>query len=84
MTEEHERAELREKIIAVICEEWPTAQNELENTYLLERLRSEGEEVSEHRLRSVLVHLADRGDITFVLESSTGMTVRDVKPELCQ
>ena len=80
---------LREKIIAIICEEWPKSlDNELDSTTIYERLQGAGVEVSDHDVRDVLLQLAQGGAITLVLAStpppSAGVTIREVSPELCQ
>ncbi len=88
MTEEYGSWRLREKVIAIICEEWPNPDNQLESTNISERLKSEGVEVPEAALHDVLRQLADHGDIQLMFGTSpthsTGMTIRGVRRELCQ
>jgi hypothetical protein len=53
MTDEYGAPGLRERVIAVICEEWPKRQdNELQSATIYERLISEGVAVSENALRA--------------------------------
>jgi hypothetical protein len=79
MTEEYGNFELREKIIAIICEEWPNSDNELEATAKSERLQSQGVETSEQAVRVVLLQLADHKYIGLALPAShhptTDMTI---------
>jgi hypothetical protein len=82
MTNEYGAPGLRERVIAVICEEWPKRRdNELESATIYERLISEGVAVSENALRDVLLQLAGSGDIQLGLVPS--MPIRDVSSELC-
>ena len=76
---------LRERVIAAICEEWPNPQTELNSATIYERLKSDGDDVSEVEVRQVLLQLSDLGDITLVLEPGrgSGPVVADVGPELC-
>ena len=78
---------LREKIIAIICEEWRNPDNQIEATTIFERLQSEGVEASEQAVRGRLLQLADHGDIVLVLATdppTTYMTVHGVRQELCE
>lgn len=78
---------LREKVIAIICEEWPNPNNELASATIYERLTSDGTEISEEALRNILLQLADHGDIRLVIAStpppSPGITIGGVGSELC-
>jgi hypothetical protein len=75
---------LRERVIAIICAEWPNPDNEMDSATIYERLRN-GDDASEAAVRQVLFQLSDHGDITLVLEPSrgSGPVVADVNPELC-
>jgi hypothetical protein len=78
--------ELRERVIAAICEEkWPYPDNEVNSTTIHERLKRAGDDVSEEAVRQMLFQLSDHGDITLVLEPSrgSGPVVFAVGPELC-
>ena len=76
---------LREKIIAIICEEWPPPDNELYAADILERLQSEGVEASEQAVLDVLLELVDHGHM-FLGEGPTGAgpTILEVNQELCE
>jgi hypothetical protein len=78
--------ELRERVIASICEEWPNPDNKVDSATIYERLKSAGvDDASEGEVRQVLLQLSAHGDITLVLEPSreSGLVVADVDPELC-
>jgi hypothetical protein len=45
---------LRQKIIDIICEEWPTPDGYLLGFDVYERLRSQGVEVTHHTVTTVL------------------------------
>jgi hypothetical protein len=89
MTDEYGAPGLRERVIAVICEEWPKRRdNELQSATIYERLINEGVAVSYAALNNVLLELAQHNDITLELGSPTlpsdaAMTVLDVSSELC-
>ncbi len=88
MTEEYiGEPGLREKIIAIICEEWPDRDKEISATTIFERLQSEGVEASEQAIHDVLVQLARHGDIDLVIATApptTYMTIHGVRQELCE
>jgi Fe2+ or Zn2+ uptake regulation protein len=88
MTEEYiGEPGLREKIIAIICEEWPDPDKEIGADTIFERLQSEGGEASEQVVRDVLLQLADHGDIDLVIATeppTTYMTIHGVRQELCE
>jgi hypothetical protein len=76
---------LRERVIAVICAEWPSPDYEMESAAIYERLKNGDADASEAAVRQVLFQLSDHGDITLVLEPSrgSGPVVAGVDPELC-
>ena len=78
---------LRERVIAIICEERPTPDNQLSSSAIHERLIRDGVSVSAQALHDVLGQLGRHDDIAIVLGSASrpnvGMTVRGVSSELC-
>ena len=65
VTNEYGAPGLRERVIAVICEEWSKRRdNELESATIYERLINEGVAVSYAALNNVLLQLAQHNDIT--------------------
>ncbi len=90
MTQEYDGpAGLRERVIAIVCKEWPNEDNELQIATIYEQLVSEGVGVSNDALSDVLVRLADHGDIQLVVApglppSQGGLTICGVSPELCR
>jgi hypothetical protein len=76
---------LRERVIAVICEEWPNPHNEVNSSTIYERLKRDGDGASEDEVRQVLFQLSDHLDITLALDPGrgSGPVVVDVDPELC-
>ncbi len=85
MGEEYGSWGLRNKITAIICEEWPkTPDNGLERATIYERLRGDGVAFSDRALHDVLLQLAEGGAITLVLGGGVDLTIREVSPELCQ
>lgn len=89
MTQEYDGPpSLRERVIAIICKEWPNEDNELQSTTIYHQLVSGGVGVSETALRDVLERLAGLGDIELVISPTVplaqgGVTIRGVSPELC-
>jgi hypothetical protein len=59
MTEEYVSGELREKIVAIICEESPEPGKYLDSATSYERLIKEGVEVPSHAMSEILLHLAN-------------------------
>jgi hypothetical protein len=59
--------DLRQKIIDTICEEWPTPDGYLPGADVHERLRSQGVEVTDAALNTVLSEMATSGRITLWL-----------------
>ena len=76
---------LRERVISIICEEWPNGENALTHATISERLKSAGVEASDGAVRQLLFQLSDRRDITLSSEpgGTAGPTVVGVSPELC-
>ena len=78
---------LRERVIAIICEEWPTPDNGLSSSAIYERLIRDGVSVSGQALHDVLGQLGSHGDITLVIGTTphpgVGMTIRGVSSKLC-
>jgi hypothetical protein len=60
--------DLRQKILDVICKEWPTPDGYLLGFDIYERLRSQGVEVTHDAVNTVLSGLATSGRITLSLE----------------
>ncbi len=82
--------DLRQKIIDIICEEWPTPDGYLLGFDIYERLRSEGfEEVSHYAVDTVLEGLAASERITISLEEGEGVppggvVIDRVADDLCE
>ena len=76
---------LRERVISILCEEWPNGESALDHATITERLKSAGAEAPEGAVRQVLFQLSDRRDITLSSEpgGTAGPTVVGVRPELC-
>jgi hypothetical protein len=68
MTEEYVSGELREKVIAIICEESPEPGKHLKSVTIYERLINEGVVVPERALSEILLHLADNNQIKLAVE----------------
>jgi hypothetical protein len=81
--------DLRQKIIAIICEEWPTPDGYLLGFDIYERLRSQGGiEVTHHAVNTVLSGLATSGHITLTMAAGEGRppgaVIYDVEDDLCE
>ncbi len=81
--------DLHQKIIAIICEDWPTPDGYLLGFDICERLRSEGFEVTHYAVDTVLSGLAASGRITLSLAEGEGVSpggavIYDVEDELCK
>ena len=80
--------DLRQKIIDIICEEWPTPDGHLLGFDIHERLRSQGVEVTYHTVNTVLSGLATSGRITLSMavgdEDPPGAVIYDVEDDLCE
>ena len=70
MTEECGSPGLREKIIAIFCEEWPNPDNEIAALTIFERLQSEGVKASVLDVHNALFHLVQHGEIGLNLPAS--------------
>ena len=85
---------LRQKIIDIICKEWPTPDGYLLGSEIYERLRGQGINVTDHALNNELAELASRGRITLTLVphgdtpgwawAGGGATIHDVEDDLCE
>ena len=85
--------DLRQRIIDIICEEWPTPDGYLLGSDIYERLRRQGVAVTDHALNNELAELASHGRITLTLVShgdtpgqaraGGGATIHDVDDDLC-
>jgi hypothetical protein len=86
--------DLRQKIIEIICEEWPTPDGYLESAAIHERLGSQGVEVSDAVLITTLSEMATSGQITLTLvpggnnpdqvPAQGGATIHDIEDDLCE
>ena len=82
--------DLHQKVISIICEEWPTPDGYLLGFDIYERLKSEGfEEVTHHTVETVLSGLAESDRITLSLAEGDGAppggaVIEDVEDDLCE
>ena len=81
--------DLSQKIIDIICKEWPSPDGYLVGFDIYERLRSEGVEVTQHTVESVLSGLARSGHITLSMTAGEGAppggaVIYDVEDGLCE
>ncbi len=81
--------DLHQKIIAIICEEWPTPDGYLLGFDICERLRSEGFEVTHYAVDTVLSGLAASERITLSLAEGEGVppggaVIDEVADDLCE
>jgi hypothetical protein len=82
--------DLHQKIIAIICQQWPTPDGYLLGFDIYERLRSEGfEEVTHYAVDTVLSGLAASDRITLSLAEGEGVppsgaVIDDVAEDLCE
>ena len=82
--------DLRQKIIDIICEEWPTPDGYLLGFDIYERLRSYGVvEVTHDAVDTVLSGLAASGRITLSLAEGDGpppggAVIHNVAADLCE
>jgi len=81
--------DLRQKILDVICKEWPTPDGYLLGFDIYERLRSQGVEVTHDAVNTVLSGLATSGRITLSLEGGDapppgGAVIHDIEDDLCE
>jgi hypothetical protein len=88
--EEHMSGEdLRQKVIEIICEEWPTPDGYVLGFDIYERLRSEGFEVTHYAVETVLSGLAASDRITLSLVEGDGVppggaVIDEVADDLCK
>jgi hypothetical protein len=85
--------DLRQIIIEIICDEWPTPDGYLLSAAIYERLRSQGVQVTHAALNNVLSEVAASGRITLSLvgggdpdldRTAGGDTmIHDVSSDLC-
>jgi hypothetical protein len=78
--------DLRQKIIDIICKEWPTPDGYLLGFDIYEQVRSQGVEVT-HAVETVLSGLAASGRITLSMaagEDPPGAVIYDVEDDLCE
>jgi hypothetical protein len=81
--------DLRQKILDIICKEWPTPDGYLRGFDIYERLRSQGDEVTHDAVNTVLSGLATSGRITLTLaagdgSSPGGAVIHDIEDDLCE
>ncbi len=88
--------DLRQKIIEIICKEWPTPDGYLLGSDIYERLRRQGINVTDHALRtkswqSSGVARADnpyagaaRRHTRLGARAGGGATIHDVEDDLCE
>ena len=80
---------LRQKILDIICKEWPTPDGCLLGFDIYERLRSQGVEVTQDSVNTVLSGLATSGRITLTLAPGdapppSGAVIHDIEDDLCE
>ncbi len=68
MAEKYVSGELREKLIAIICEESPEPGKALQSATIYKRLINEGVEVPERAMSEILLHLANDNQIKLMVE----------------
>jgi hypothetical protein len=93
MGEDYGGPGLRERVIAIICDEWPNAHGSLEATTIYERLVEQGSTDSKRAVREVLGHLSQShpDHIDFVISTTDPehpdelgrMSIRLKDTELC-
>ena len=81
--------DLRQKIIEIICKEWPTPDGYLLGFDIYEQLRSHGVEVTHEAVDTMLSGLATSGHITLSMADGDGPPPRGavidgVEANLCQ
>ena len=81
--------DLRQKIIDIICEEWPTPDGYLLGFDIYERLRSQGVEVTHDAVNTMLSGLATSGRITLTMATGDGpppdgVVIHDIEDDLCE
>jgi hypothetical protein len=81
--------DLRQKILDIICKEWPTPDGYLLGFDIYEQLRSQGVEVTHDAVTTVLSELATSGRITLSLAADDapplgGAVIHDIEDDLCE
>jgi hypothetical protein len=82
--------DLRQKIIDIICKEWPTPDGYLLGADIYEQLRSQGVvEVTHDAVNTVLSGLATGGRITLTMAAGDGpppggAVIHDIEDDLCE
>jgi hypothetical protein len=81
--------DLRQKILDIICKEWPTPDGYLLGSDIYERLRNQGGEVTHDAVNTVLSGLAKSGRITLSLAGGEGLppggaVIHDIEDDLCE
>ena len=81
--------DLRQKILDIICKEWPTPDGYLLGLDIYERLRSQGLEVTQDSVNTVLSGLATSGRITLTFSAGdgpppSGAVIYDIEDDLCE
>ena len=88
MSEEYGSPGLREKIIDIICEEWPNPDNQIHAATIFGRLQSEGVEASVLAVHNVLFQMSQHREIALNLPAShhpfTDLSIVQVSQELCE
>jgi len=76
---------LRERVIAIICQQWQNPDDAVMSTTICELLQSGNGAASAYDILEVLIELADQGDITLGLEASRGTAtvVVGIHSKLC-
>ncbi len=81
--------DLRQKILDIICKEWPTPDGYLLGFDIYEQLRSQGVEVTHDAVNTELSELATSGRITLTLAAGVGphpvgAVIHDIEDDLCE
>ena len=81
--------DLRQKILDIICKEWPTPDGYLLGFDIYERLRNQGVEVTHEAVNTVLSGLATSGRITLTFSAGDalppgGAVIHDIEDDLCE
>ena len=81
--------DLRQKILDIICKEWPTADGYLLGFDIYEQLRSQGVEVTHEAVNTMLSRLATSGRITLTFSAGDGpppggVVIHDIEDDLCE
>ena len=81
--------DLRQKILDIICKEWPTPDGYLLGFDIYERLRSQGVEVTHDAVNTVLSGLATSGRITLTFAAGDdpppgSAMIHDIEDDLCE